>query len=155
MRVVLQRVTWATVAIEGREIGRIGPGLLALVGVGRDDDAVRAQRMADKTARLRLFRNGTAAVADLPDHGVLCVSQFTLLASVRRGTRPSWSAAAPPELARPLVDAYVERLRAVGVAVQSGRFGAQMQVALCNDGPLTLVLDSQELERAGRSGGGG
>jgi D-aminoacyl-tRNA deacylase len=150
VRVVLQRVAWARVEVGGREVSAIGPGLLALVGVAEGDTRERAVRLAAKTARLRLFaRAGApfdAAVGDDPAREVLCVSQFTLLGNVRRGNRPSWAAAAPPEDAEPLVGAYADGLRAEGVTVRTGRFGADMAVSLLNDGPVTLVLDSDELE---------
>jgi D-tyrosyl-tRNA(Tyr) deacylase len=151
VRVVLQRVSWARVEVGGREVAAIGPGLLALVGVASGDDAQRARRLAAKTARLRLFdadgRGFEAPVGADPARAVLCVSQFTLLGDVRRGNRPSWSAAAGPAEAAPLVDAYAAALRAEGVPVATGIFGADMAVSLLNDGPVTLVLDSDDLER--------
>jgi D-tyrosyl-tRNA(Tyr) deacylase len=150
VRVVLQRVTEASVAVSGREVAAIGPGLLALVGVRAGDTAADAERLAAKTAGLRLFPDGERPF-DRPvgDAGgaVLCVSQFTLLGDVRRGNRPSWSAAAPPEKAAPLVDAYADGLRAAGLDVATGVFGADMRVRLENDGPVTLVLDTDDLSR--------
>lgn len=151
MRVVLQRVSWARVEVGGREVAVIGPGLLALVGVATGDDARRARRLAVKTARLRLFeaegRHFDAPVGADPGRAVLCVSQFTLLGDVRRGNRPSWSGAAGPGEAAALVDAYADALRAEGLTVATGVFGADMAVSLLNDGPVTLVLDSDDLER--------
>lgn len=151
MRVVLQRVSWARVEVAGREVAAIGPGLLALVGIAAGDDTQRARRLAAKTARLRLFEAGgrafDAPVAADPARAVLCVSQFTLLGEIRRGNRPSWSAAAGPVEAAPLVEAYADALRAEGVRVATGIFGADMAVSLLNDGPVTLVLDSDDLER--------
>lgn len=163
MRVVLQRVRHAAVAAEGREVARIGVGLLALVGVGRDDEPATARRLAEKTATLRLFPASTRtedlrprpfdrSVAEVGG-AVLSVSQFTLLGDVRRGNRPSWSEAAPAPEAGPVVAAYVAALRATGIPVEEGIFGADMQITLENDGPVTLVLDSADLARA-RSGFG-
>ncbi len=153
MRIVLQRVTEASVAVDGAVVGRIGRGLLALVGVAGDDDDATARRLAAKTAALRLFPRGDRGFdATVSEAGgaVLCVSQFTLLGDVRRGNRPSWSGAAAPEHAAPLVDAYAAELEALGVPVAHGRFGAHMEVRLLNDGPVTLVLDSDELARSRR-----
>jgi D-aminoacyl-tRNA deacylase len=148
MRVVLQRVTWARVEVGAEEVAAIGAGLLALVGVGDGDDAGTARRLAEKTVRLRLFGDEDRGFErSLLDVGgaLLCVSQFTLLGDVRRGNRPSWSAAAAPEAAAPLVEAYADGAEALGVAVRRGRFGAMMRVSLENDGPVTLVLDSDAL----------
>lgn len=146
---VLQRVGWARVEVAGREVAAIGPGLLALVGVAGDDGPEDAALLARKTARARLFvgadRPFDEAVGDDPRRGVLCVSQFTLHGDLRRGNRPSWSAAAPPEHAEPLVAAYVAALRATGLTVPTGVFGADMAVTLENDGPVTLILDSMDL----------
>lgn len=153
MRIVLQRVTEASVRVDGAVVGEITGGLLALVGVADGDDQATARRLAAKTAALRLFPRGErgfdATVAEAGG-GVLCVSQFTLLGDVRRGNRPSWSGAAPPDLAAPLVDVYAAELEALGVPVAHGRFGAHMEVRLLNDGPVTLVLDSDELARSRR-----
>lgn len=149
MRVVLQRVGWARVAVGDEVVGEIGPGLLALVGVAGGDTAAEAQRLADKTARLRIFaspgRPFDLPVTGVPGAGVLCVSQFTLTADLRHGNRPSWSRAARPEDAEPLVDAYAAAVAAHGVPVAHGRFGASMVVTLENDGPVTLVLDTDDL----------
>lgn len=157
MRIVLQRVTEARVEIDGDIVGAIGPGLLALVGVHHTDTTADAQRLADKTAALRIFagddRPFDRTVLEVGG-AVLCVSQFTLCGSVRRGNRPSWSDAAPGDAARAVVDAYAARLVAQGVPVASGRFGADMSVHLTNDGPVTLILDSEALTGP-RSGGPG
>lgn len=146
MRIVLQRVAWARVEVEGAEVGAIGPGLLALVGVAEGDTEAEARRLADKTVRMRIFagdeRPFDRALTDVPGAALLCVSQFTLLADLRRGNRPGWSAAARPEVAAPLVEAYAEAVAAHGVTVARGRFGAHMSVSLENDGPVTIVLDS-------------
>lgn len=145
VRIVLQRVTWARVEVDGEVVGAIGPGLLALVGVGHGDVDVDARRLADKTVALRVFPNGDRPFdRDLRQVGgaLLCVSQFTLLADVRRGNRPSWSAAAAPDVAAPLVELYAAAVAAHGVPVENGRFGAHMAVSSCNDGPVTLVIDT-------------
>ena len=146
VRIVLQRVSWARVHVDGEEVGAIGPGLLALVGAARGDTAAEAERLAAKTVRLRVFdgpeRPFDLPLSEVPGGGLLCVSQFTLLGDVRKGNRPSWSAAAPGEEAEPLVAAYAAAVEALGVRVAHGRFGAHMDVSLENDGPVTLVLDS-------------
>lgn len=153
MRVVLQRVSGASVLVDGAVVGEIGTGLLALVGVAAGDDADAARRLAAKTVALRLFPRGErgfdATVAEAGG-AVLCVSQFTLLGDVRRGNRPSWSGAAPPGDAAPLVDAYAAAVAAAGVPVAHGVFGAHMEVRLVNDGPVTMVLDSTDMARSRR-----
>jgi len=156
VRVVLQRVAEARVEVQGEVVGAIGAGLLALVGVARGDVPADAVRLARKTLGLRLFPAGDRAF-EVPVSGaggaVLVVSQFTLLGDARRGNRPSWAAAAPPEDAAPLVEAYADALAAAGVAVARGRFGAHMRVSLVNDGPVTLLLDSAA--GGGAAAGGG
>jgi D-aminoacyl-tRNA deacylase len=146
VRVVLQRVAWARVEVGGEVVGEVGRGLLALVGVAAADDAEDALRLARKTVRLRILagdeRPFDRSLVDVPGASLLCVSQFTLLADVSRGNRPSWSGAAPPEAAEPLVEAYAAAVAREGVPVERGRFGAAMSVSLENDGPVTLVLDS-------------
>ncbi len=123
-------------------VGRIGPGLLALVGVGRDDDAERARALARKMHELRIFPtdDGARSVGDL-GLPVLVVSQFTLYADTRKGRRPSWQDAAPAELAEPLVEEVVAELRRRGTEVATGVFGALMRVSSVNEGPMTLLLD--------------
>jgi len=142
---VLQRVTRASVAVDGEVVGAVGHGFVALVGVASGDTPGDAARLAQKTARLRVFgdggRGGEGSVLDVGG-GVLVISQFTLLADTRRGNRPSWSAAAAPEDAAPLVAAYADALAQEGVTVATGRFGAQMTVDLTYNGPLTILLDS-------------
>ncbi len=141
MRAVLQRVTSARVEVDGEVVGAIDrPGLLALVGVTHDDGPEQVERMARKIAELRILRDEQSLV----DAGgpVLVVSQFTLYADTRKGRRPSWSAAAPGPVAEPLVASLVDALRARGVEVSQGRFGAMMEVSLVNDGPVTLVVDA-------------
>lgn len=150
MRIVLQRVTAAHVTVDGAVTGRIGTGLVALVGIAAGDTAADAERLAAKTAALRIFPGEVAPFdRDIRQVGgaVLCVSQFTLLGDVRRGNRPSWIAAARPEVAAPLVAAYADAVAAHGVPVEHGVFGAHMDVALVNDGPVTLILDSADSAR--------
>jgi D-tyrosyl-tRNA(Tyr) deacylase len=144
MRVLLQRVTHASVEVERRTVGEIGAGLLALIGVGRDDTAAAAQRLAAKTATLRVFADAERLMnRSVQDVGgaVLAVSQFTLYAETRRGNRPSFTDAAPPDQGEDVYEAYVAALRDIGVPVQTGVFGAHMKVALVNDGPVTIMLE--------------
>ncbi|MEI2730938.1 MAG: D-aminoacyl-tRNA deacylase [Dermatophilaceae bacterium] len=140
MRAVVQRVRRAHVEVDGLQVARIeGPGLLVLVGVTHDDGPVQARTLAAKLAHLRILEPERSALeVGAP---ILLVSQFTLYADVRKGRRPSWSAAAPAALAEPLVAAVAEELRELGLTVESGVFGAHMDVHLVNDGPLTLLLD--------------
>jgi D-aminoacyl-tRNA deacylase len=142
MRALVQRVTRAAVTVDGEEVGAIGPGLLVLLGIAHDDDAAIADRLADKLANLRVFEDADGRMNDaLGDREVLVVSQFTLYGDARRGNRPSFVTAARPEHAEPLYERFRTRLDA-----QGGRFGAHMEVALVNDGPVTLML---ELRRDG------
>jgi D-tyrosyl-tRNA(Tyr) deacylase len=153
MRAVLQRVTRASVTIEGETVGAIGPGLLVLLGVARGDGPDEARRLAAKIAELRIFADDESRFSrSLQEIGgsALVVSQFTLLAGVRKGRRPSFAEAAPPDQAIPLIDAFVAALRELGVPVQTGRFGAHMLVELENDGPVTIVLDTADLDRPRR-----
>ncbi|MGH2429138.1 MAG: D-aminoacyl-tRNA deacylase [Candidatus Limnocylindria bacterium] len=146
MRLVVQRVTRAAVRGEGALLGEIASGAVVLVGIGARDTPEAVDRMAEKLVRLRYFEDGEGRTnLDIADAGgaVLVVSQFTLYADLRRGRRPGFTAAALPELAMPLVERFVARLRAAGLRVETGRFGARMEVELVNDGPLTLVLDSE------------
>ncbi|MBO0826684.1 MAG: D-tyrosyl-tRNA(Tyr) deacylase [Streptosporangiales bacterium] len=140
MRAVLQRVREASVEVEGRVVGAIEePGLLALVGVTQTDDAATAHRLAAKIWGLRIM-DGEKSCSDV-GAPLLVVSQFTLYADTRKGRRPSWSAAAPGHLAEPLVDEVAAELRRLGATVATGVFGADMRVALVNDGPVTLIVD--------------
>ena len=140
MRAVLQRVTSASVSVDGEVVGAIDrPGLVALVGVTHDDGSAQVEALARKIADLRIL-HGERSVLD-EGAPVLVISQFTLYADTRKGRRPSWNNAAPGPVAEPLVDAVVEALRARGVEVATGTFGAMMQVTLVNDGPVTLVVD--------------
>lgn len=153
MRIVLQRVRRASVTVDDQEVGAIGQGLVALVGAARGDTTDDARRLARKTAELRVFSDAEGRFnLSLLDVGgeALVVSQFTLLADARRGRRPSFTDAAPPEEAQPLVDEYAAELAGLGLRVASGRFGAMMAVELVNDGPVTIILDTAELERARR-----
>jgi D-tyrosyl-tRNA(Tyr) deacylase len=142
MRVLVQRVTSASVRVDGEVVGAIAPGcqgLLALVGVTHSDDAAVARRMAEKLWQLRILDDERSA----SDVGapILVVSQFTLYANTVKGRRPSWNAAAPAILAEPLVTAFADALRELGAEVATGVFGAHMDVALVNDGPVTVLLE--------------
>ncbi len=139
MRAVVQRVTSASVEVGGETVGAIGGGLLALVGVTHDDTPVQARMLARKLAELRLLA-GERSVLDAGAE-VLVVSQFTLYGDARKGRRPTWQAAAPGAVAEPLIQAVVDALRARGVTVATGRFGADMAVSLTNDGPYTVLLE--------------
>jgi D-aminoacyl-tRNA deacylase len=155
MRVVVQRVASASVRTADGVIGEIGPGLLALVGVARDDTSDDCAWLARKLVRLRIFpeppvgpegggEQKSRSVTDCAGD-ILVVSQFTLHGSVRKGTRPSFNDAAPPEIAEPLYEEFVLQLQtALGRRVQTGKFGARMRVALVNDGPVTLIIDTRD-----------
>ncbi len=150
MRVAVQRVSCAGVTVDGETVGEIDGGLLLLVGVAAADDAATAQRVAAKIAEMRIFPDNEGRFdRSLLDTGgaALVVSQFTLLADVRKGRRPSFTAAAPPEIAAPIVEAFSASLRALGVPVATGVFGATMSVSLVNEGPVTIVVDSNDLDR--------
>jgi D-tyrosyl-tRNA(Tyr) deacylase len=139
MRALVQRVTRASVDVDGERVGEIGPGLLVLLGVTHDDGVSEADWMAAKIRALRVFPDAQGRMNEpLGEREVLCVSQFTLYGDVRRGNRPSYVAAAPPEIAEPLYDRVCSSLGA-----QRGVFGADMQVSLVNDGPVTLLLESR------------
>ena len=143
MRVLVQRVTSAAVSVSGKVVGAIEPdgqGLVALVGVTNDDNADVARRMAEKLWQLRILEAEKSA----SDIGapILVISQFTLYANTAKGRRPSWNAAAPATAAQPLVDVFAAALRELGAEVATGRFGAHMEVALVNDGPVTVLLES-------------
>jgi D-aminoacyl-tRNA deacylase len=142
MRVLVQRVTSATVSVDGQAVGAIRPagqGLLALVGVTHGDDADKAGRLAEKLWQLRILDDDRSA-SDV-DAPIMVVSQFTLYADTAKGRRPSWNAAAPGADAEPLVAAFVQALRDLGAGVATGIFGAHMQVELVNDGPVTILLE--------------
>jgi D-aminoacyl-tRNA deacylase len=159
MRALVQRVQHASVEVDGAVIGRIGAGLLILVGVGKNDvdtqGAGRARALADKVANLRIFYDaeGKSNLSLLDTGGAaLVISQFTLYADYRRGRRPSFSDAADPGPAADLVDEFREALGRLGVETASGRFAAHMVVSLVNDGPYTILVDTDELESPRRSG---
>jgi D-tyrosyl-tRNA(Tyr) deacylase len=140
VRAVAQRVSEASVTVEGAVIGAIdGPGLLVLVGVTHDDSAEKARKLAAKLWGLRVL-DGEKSCSDL-GAPLLVVSQFTLYADTAKGRRPTWHNAAPGSVAEPLVDAVVAELRALGARVETGKFGADMQVALVNDGPITIIIE--------------
>ena len=145
MCLLLQRVTRAEVRVEGRPVGRIGEGLVVLVGVGAEDTAAVSETMARRVAELRLFRDEAGRTnRSLLEVGgsILAVSQFTLLADTRKGRRPSFLAAAPPEKGERLYEAFAQAVERLGVPTERGVFGAQMEVELVNDGPMTIWLDS-------------
>jgi len=149
MRVLLQRVTRATVTVDGAVVGSCAAGLLILLGVGRDDDAALAAAVAGRVAELRIFRDEEGRTnRSLLDVGgqALVVSQFTLYAETRKGRRPSFLDAAPPDMAIPIYERFTAELEACGVTVGRGVFGAEMEVELVNDGPMTIWLDSQARE---------
>jgi D-aminoacyl-tRNA deacylase len=143
VRAVVSRVSTAAVTVDGEVVGRIGAGLLSLVGVGRADDEAAARALARKIHELRIFpsEDGARSAADL-GLPVLVVSQFTLYADTRKGRRPSWQDAATGDVAEPLIDTLVDELRARGCTVATGVFGARMQVSSVNEGPMTLLLEA-------------
>ncbi len=145
MRAVVQRVKRASVTVGGEVTGQIEKGLLVLLGVSRDDTEADAGYLAEKVAGLRIFEDGEGKMnlsAAEASGAVLVVSQFTLYGDVRRGKRPSFDAAAPPEPARRLYELFAERIRAAGLRCETGRFQEMMDVELVNDGPVTILLDS-------------
>jgi D-tyrosyl-tRNA(Tyr) deacylase len=148
MRAVVQRVSRAEVRVEDRIVGHIGPGLVVLVGIAREDTPHAGQWLAEKIVNLRVFDDPEGRMnRSLVEAGgaVLCVSQFTLFGDCRKGRRPSYDRAASPEAAQPLYEALVSALRAFGIAVETGEFRAMMDVELVNDGPVTLLLDSEKV----------
>jgi len=148
MRAVVQRVSEASVRVEGEEVGRIGHGILVLLGVGHDDEPNDAAYLAEKVVHLRIFADEQGKMnRSLLDvgGGLLAVSQFTLWGDCRKGRRPSFAAAAEPEKAEKLYDDFIQRVRSLGVTVAAGRFQEMMQVSLVNDGPVTLLLGSKKV----------
>ena len=143
MKAVLQRVSRASVRVGDELVGEVGPGLCVLLGVARGDGPQEAAKLAGKVARLRVFERDGRFDLSLLDVGgeALVVSQFTLLGDTAKGNRPSFTEAAPPELAEPLYNAFCAELGSLGVSVATGRFGARMAVELVNDGPVTLILE--------------
>lgn len=148
MRAVVQRVTRARVTVDDEVTGEIGKGLVVLLGIAHDDTQEDADYLAPKIAALRIFDDDAGrmnvSVKDI-DGGLLIISQFTLYGDVRRGLRPSWSEAAPPEVAEPLYEYFVESSRRLVLRVATGSFRKMMQVELVNDGPVTIMLDSRKL----------
>jgi D-aminoacyl-tRNA deacylase len=148
MRAVVQRVTEAAVRVGEAEVGRIGKGLVVFLGVGQEDDTGDVEILAEKVVHLRIFPDAAdkmnLSVLECTG-GVLVVSQFTLWGDCRKGRRPSFAGAAPPDTAKSLYDAFVQRVHSYGVSVQTGRFQEMMMVNLVNDGPVTLLLDSRKL----------
>jgi D-tyrosyl-tRNA(Tyr) deacylase len=147
MRAVIQRVSRAAVTVEGQVIGAIGRGLLVLLGVGQEDDVAKARWLGEKIAGLRVFEDEQGKMnLDLDQVGgaMLVVSQFTLYGDCRKGRRPSFVAAAGPDLAVPPYEAFVQAVRELGIPVQTGRFGAAMQVELVNEGPVTLIVTTED-----------
>jgi D-tyrosyl-tRNA(Tyr) deacylase len=145
LRAVVQRVAEARVRVDDDVVGEIGPGLCVLLGVAREDDEAAAERLAGRVARLRIFENDAGKFdRSVLDAGgaALVVSQFTLIANTAKGNRPSFSEAAPPELAKPLYERFCSALRELGVTVETGVFSARMRVELANDGPVTILLDA-------------
>ena len=144
MRIVLQRVRHARVSVDDQTIAQIGPGLVLLVGIGPKDEAEQARYLAEKIANLRIFEDQEGKMNhSLLDVGgeAIVVSQFTLFADTRKGRRPSFTSAAQPQIAQPLVDRFASYLIQQGIPTQSGEFGAHMQVELANDGPVTILLE--------------
>lgn len=156
MRALVQRVKCASVTIDGAVVGEVGGGFLVLLGVGHADDEALADKLADKVAKLRVFADDEGRMnlsLDQVGGDCLVVSQFTLYGDTRSGNRPGFSSAAPPEQGEALYLRFVARLRERGIVVATGRFGADMQVASINDGPVTLWLDSDQLYPQGAGGG--
>ena len=146
MKALVQRVSRASVTVGDKEVGRIGEGLVVLLGVGKDDSEEDARYLADKVVNLRVFSDaaGRFSLSALEKGGgVLVVSQFTLLADTRKGRRPSFTEAAPPAQARELYESFVNEVRDSGLAVETGIFQEHMVVEICNDGPVTLLLESR------------
>lgn len=148
MRALLQRVSQASVTVDGQIVGQIGQGLLVLLGVGQGDSEQQVKLLADKVVQLRIFgdEEGKMNRSLLDIHGeILVISQFTLYADTKRGRRPGFTRAAPPSLAIPLYEQFKKTLAAYGLTVASGIFGATMSIELRNEGPVTIMLDSDEL----------
>ena len=156
MKVVLQRVRRASVAVAGETVGSCGPGFVAFVGAAEGDTELEARRLATKAAALRIFAEGESHfnLSIVETHGeALVVSQFTLLSDVRKGRRPSFNAAARSEVAEPLVEVFASELEERGIRVGRGRFGAYMTIEVINDGPVTVILDSEDMARPRRGSG--
>lgn len=151
MRALIQRVKKGAVYVDDRKLGEIGKGFVILLGVGREDEAEDLDYLVDKIVNLRVFsdENGKMNLSLLDIGGeALVVSQFTLYADCRRGRRPSFTRAAPPEKGKEMYEAFIERIREKGVKVETGEFGAMMLVEIHNDGPVTILLDSEDRKRS-------
>ena len=148
MRAVVQRVKRAEGRVDGRVVGTVGEGMVVLLGVGREDTQETAESLADKIVNLRIYDDQQGrmnrSISEIQG-GLLCVSQFTLYGDCRKGRRPSYDRAARPDMACQLYEAFVESVRARGITVQTGQFQARMEVELVNDGPVTLLLDSDRV----------
>jgi D-tyrosyl-tRNA(Tyr) deacylase len=148
MRAVIQRVKRAEVRVNGQPVGAVGAGMLVLLGIGKEDNLEAAESLADKIVNLRIFDDEQGrmnrSIAETKG-SLLCVSQFTLYGDCRKGRRPSYDQAARPEMASELYEAFVESVRAKGITVETGQFQAMMEVELVNDGPVTLLLDSERV----------
>ena len=148
MRAVIQRVKRAEVRVNGQAVGAVGAGMLVLLGIGKEDTLEAAESLADKIVNLRIFDDAQGRMNRSISEtrgGLLCVSQFTLYGDCRKGRRPSYDRAAPPDMARQIYEAFVGSVRARGIAVETGQFQAMMEVELVNDGPVTLLLDSERV----------
>ena len=151
MRIVIQRVSGASVAVDGKVVGEIGKGFMLLIGVAKGDTAEEAVALADKISKMRIFEDENEKMnLSLLDVGgsVLAVSQFTLCAECRRGNRPDFLNAAPPTEANELYELFISEMRNRGITTEKGIFGADMKVSLINDGPVTIVLDSEDLKKS-------
>jgi D-tyrosyl-tRNA(Tyr) deacylase len=148
MRAVIQRVKRAEVRVNGQAVGAVGAGMLVLLGIGKEDNLEAAESLADKIVNLRIFHDEQGrmnrSIAETKG-SLLCVSQFTLYGDCRKGRRPSYDQAARPEVASQVYEAFVESVRAKGITVETGQFQAMMEVELVNDGPVTLLLDSERV----------
>ena len=149
MRVVIQRVTEAVVSINEEISGKINKGLLILVGIGQDDHTEDIQWLTQKITNLRIFSDNEGkmnlSILDIKGE-ILLVSQFTLYASTKKGNRPSFIQSAPPTIAIPLYEQFIQSLKETGIAIQTGQFGADMKISLTNDGPVTIIIDSKNKE---------
>ncbi len=157
MKAVIQRVNQASVEVDGKVVGEIGTGLVVLLGIAVDDEQADADYLADKIIRMRIFGDDEGKMnLSLMEVGgeILVISQFTLYASTRKGRRPSFTHAAPPETAIPLYEYFIQQIEAQGISVARGIFGAMMLVKIFNDGPVTIILESQDRFKSRRDAGG-
>lgn len=157
MKAVIQRVSQASVEVDGKVVGEIGSGLVVLLGIAADDEQADADYLADKIIRMRIFGDDEGKMnLSLMDVGgeILAISQFTLYASTRKGRRPSFTHAAPPEIAIPLYEYFIQQIEANGISVARGIFGAMMLVKIYNDGPVTIILESKDRFKSRRDAAG-